>query len=62
MLENDVTKRPVYHYQYWSARLTRELADDMGINLQTTWRWKLSALFHGIGVEAQKQERSLRHD
>jgi hypothetical protein len=57
-----VAVRPIYHYQYWSLRLIQELADDVGINLQPTWLWKLSALFHGIGAEAQQQGRSLRRD
>lgn len=54
--------RPIYHYQYWSSRLTSELADDVRISLRPTWLWKLSAAFHGAGVEAQQQERSLRLD
>jgi hypothetical protein len=54
--------RPFYHYQYWSSRLTRELADDLGIKLSPTWLWRLSAAFHGAGVEAQQKERSLRLD
>jgi hypothetical protein len=57
-----VAPRPIYHYQYWSSRLTKELADDVRVNLQPTWLWKLSATFHGAGVEAQRQGRALRLD
>ncbi len=60
--EDDVAARPIYHYQYWSPRLTSELANDVRISLRPTWLWKLSAAFHGAGVEAQQQERSLRLD
>ncbi len=54
--------RPIYHYLYWSPRLTRELADDVRVNLRSTWLWKISATFRGAGVEAQRQGRSLRLD
>ncbi len=45
--KDDVAARPIYHYQYWSPRLTGELADDVRISLRPTWLWKLSAAFHG---------------
>lgn len=54
--------RPKYHYEYWSHRLTMELADDVGVKLSPTWLWKLSAAFHGAGLVAQQQVRSLRLD
>lgn len=57
-----MTVRQNYHYQYWSKRLTQELADDIGANLQPTWLWKLSAIIRGVGAEAQQQSRPLRHD
>jgi hypothetical protein len=57
-----VAARPIYHYQYWSTRLTRELADDMRINLRPMWLWKLTAAFHGAGIEARRPERALRLD
>jgi hypothetical protein len=57
-----VAARPAYRYQYWSHGQTKELADDVRVNLRPRWLFNLSVGIHGTSVEAHQQERSLRRD
>lgn len=57
-----MAKRPVYHYQYWSKRLTGELAGEVGINIRPRWLMNVSALTKGVGIGAQQRDYSLRLD
>ena len=57
-------ERSVYHYHYWSKRLTAELSNELSINRRARWRWNLSGRVPvvGVGIEAQQQDYSLGVD